>query len=162
MPTQSISFEYSVLTWLKADAEKNGHNLSFMVNFYCQKAMNEKIKVKPKMMICPKHPEASYSSKLGSCPLCVEEETNKEIEDSDHIIISKRSELLAKKEELDKPIAEISMRMNAMEQDEPEYQQKQDSLIKKFDRLVEERKRINEEIGALARPNTAKTDRGAR
>lgn len=149
MPTQSISFESNVFSWIESEAKRSGHTISFMVNFFCNEAKERKNRERPQMLTCPKHTEAMYSSKLPKCPLCAEEETIHEIDSRDNMIKNRRAELLNEKEQLFREIEDMTNKINCLDLESEGAKEKNDKLNSDLDKMIKKRNAIIEELGGL-------------
>ena len=151
MVVQSISFDSTILNWIDSEAKRTGHNLSFMVNFYCSEARNMALKDRPMMLECNLHGDdpVKYSSKLGQCPVCAEEQTKKEIDEKDFYIKNVRSKLIKERDAMQDEISKQTSIINSLDSNDKDFQDKQDKLIKKFDELVERRNKITLELSDL-------------
>lgn len=151
MAVQSISFDSVILNWIDSEAKRTGHNLSFMVNFYCSEAREKALKDRPAMLECNLHGEhpVKYSSKLGQCPICAEEQTKKEIDEKDSYTRNMRVKLLKERDDIQLQIENKTKTINSLNIDDEDFQIKQEKIIKEFDELVAKRNKIISELADL-------------
>ena len=149
MAVQPISFNDDVLSWVKTEAKRTGHTISFMVNYFCQEARQKQLKERPEMISCPRHPGSSYSSKLLKCPLCAEDETLREIEFHDASVRELRSSLTKELHSLDEIVSTMATQINSLDVDTEEGKIKQDKLNVEFDKLSSKRNEIRTQLAEL-------------
>lgn len=148
MPTQSISFESETFAWIESEAKHNGHTISFMVNFFCSEARQKKIKERPSMLRCIRHPETMYSSKLSKCPLCAEEETLRDIEYQDSVIKNERARLT---EAIKTMQIEVDCMANEINKLDPQSEDtaKRDKLNQDFDTKIMEMRNLKLKLSEM-------------
>jgi hypothetical protein len=149
MANQSVSFENDVLVWLKNEATRTGHTFSFMVNYFCKYARDRRMKEKPQMLECAKHPGSSYSPRLPECPLCAEERTIREIEDRDSMIKFERKRLSEEIAIKQKSMETLANELNKMDPENTE-QSKRDKLNAEFDATAEELRQLKTKLQELS------------
>lgn len=148
MPTQSISFESNVFSWIESEAKRSGHTISFMVNFFCIEAKERKNKERPQMLKCDRHPEAMYSSKLSKCPVCAEEETIRYIEYQDSVVKNERAGLT---EAIKTMQIEVDCMANEINKLDPQSEDtaKRDKLNQDFDTKIMEMRNLKLKLSEM-------------
>jgi hypothetical protein len=145
----TANIDPDVHSWIKQEQMGSvTKNLSKIVNFYLREAMNHKRNETPQMIICQKHPEASYSNRLSECPLCAEERTKKDIETLDAFLISERGRITTLITEKMDSMNALVTEVNSLDSETTEGG-KTDRLNKQIDAIADDIRELRQKLADL-------------